>query len=182
MTVFHVAVTCCEDYLERRRAGREAHHAQLLAWREQRLLLGGGPAPDGRTVDLFWQAEDAEAVAQLMREDQFVAEGLWVSFVGRPFADFLGTLETPPLDGSRLTVILEGRVADPALAARACSRCATKGASRSAACFPRATGSPSGSLPTRARRCAGSPPPRASSPTASSPALTTMCCNQGARP
>ncbi|HEV8616141.1 MAG TPA: hypothetical protein VGU22_11675 [Methylomirabilota bacterium] len=118
MTVFHVAVTCCEDYLERRRAGREAHHAQLEAWRERRLLVGGGPAPDGRTVDLFWQAEDAEAVAQLMREDQFVADGLWVSFVGRPFADFLGTLEMPPLDGSRLTVILEGRVADPALAAK----------------------------------------------------------------
>ena len=117
MTAFHVAVTCCEDYLERRRPGRDLHHAQLQAWRAQGLLVGGGPAPDGRTVDLFWQAEDADTVAQLMREDQFIANGLWAAFVGRRFADFFGTLETPPLDGSRLAVILEGRAADPALAA-----------------------------------------------------------------
>ncbi len=119
VTVFHVAVTCCEDYLTRRRAGRDAHHAQLDAWRTGGQLVGGGPAPDGRTADLFWRAGDAAEVARLMAADRFVIDGLWVSYVPRPFTDFVEPLELPPIDGSRQATLVEGRAADRAKARKA---------------------------------------------------------------
>jgi uncharacterized protein YciI len=119
LTVFHVAVTTCEDYLERRRPGRDAHHAQLLAWRAAGTLIAAGPAPDGKLVDLFWRAEDEDAVAQLMQADRFVIEGLWAMYVGRPFTEFIEPLTLPRLDSDRLGVIVEGRTADGARAAEA---------------------------------------------------------------
>ena len=119
VTVFHVAVTCREDYLTRRRAGRDAHRAQLDTWRSGGQLVGGGPAPDGRTVDLFWRARDADEVARLMAQDLFVIEGLWISYVSHPFTEFVEPAELPSIDGSRQATIVEGRASDRVKARKA---------------------------------------------------------------
>ena len=119
VTVFHVAVTCCDDYLTRRRSQRDAHHAQLDAWRTGGQLVGGGPAPDGRTVDLVWRARADDEVARLMAEDLFVIDGLWISWVLRSFTDFVEPLELPPIDGSRQATLVEGRATDRAKARKA---------------------------------------------------------------
>jgi uncharacterized protein YciI len=50
VTVFHARVTAAEDYLTRRQPHRTAHLVRLQDLRARGILIGGGPAPDGRTA------------------------------------------------------------------------------------------------------------------------------------
>ena len=50
MTVFHARVTAAEDYPTRRQPHRTAHLERLQDLRARGILIGGGPAPDGRTA------------------------------------------------------------------------------------------------------------------------------------
>ena len=55
MIVCHVAITTSGDYLQRREPHRQAHLERLMGLRAQGLVIGGGPAPDGRSADVFYR-------------------------------------------------------------------------------------------------------------------------------
>ena len=116
--IAHVAVTTADDYLTRRAPYREAHLGRLVDLRSRGLVVGGGPAPDGRSADVVYRAPDEAAVRRLVDEDPYVTGGAWIGYTVTPFTEFLEPWRLPPLvtDGSRRVTIVEGLVTDPDMA------------------------------------------------------------------
>jgi uncharacterized protein YciI len=110
MPVYHAAITTSEDYLERRAKHRQAHLERILGLRSQGLVVGGGPAPDGRTAELFYRAQQRSDVARLIEEDSYYLAGAWTTYTLRAFTEFIEPLELPPMvtDGSRRVTLVEG--------------------------------------------------------------------------
>jgi uncharacterized protein len=117
--VYHVGVTAAEDYLTRREAHRAAHLDRIVALRARGLCLGGGPAPDGRSADLFYRVEQPGDVERLVEEDPYFTGGVWTAYRARSFSEFLEPWELPPVvvDGSRRVTLVEGETADVEMAA-----------------------------------------------------------------
>ena len=114
MIVFHIAVTAAEDYQSRREAHRREHIARLQGFRATSILIGGGPAPDGKTADLFYRLQQPWQVKPAMEEDPYWTGGVWTGYTPRSFSHFVDPWELVPvvLDGSRVATIVEGPVAD----------------------------------------------------------------------
>jgi hypothetical protein len=115
MNVVHVLVTCAEDYLARRAPVRQAHIERLLRLRAAGALVGGGPAPDGRSAELFYRAPDRGALGQMVEDDPYYRAGAWTAYVPRDFETFVDPWEPAPpvvLDGSRPAWIVDGPTAD----------------------------------------------------------------------
>ena len=119
MPLMHVAVTCSDDYVRRREPHREAHIARLVSLRAAGALVGGGPAPDGRTADLFYRVDHSDDLSSLVEEDPYRKAGAWTAYASRAFAEFVEPWEAPPvvLDGSRRVTIVEGQPTDGDMAA-----------------------------------------------------------------
>jgi uncharacterized protein len=113
--VAHVAVTTVPDYLTRREAYRHAHIDRLVTLRERGVVIAAGPAPDGRSVDIFYRVRQAPELAPLVEEDPYYRGGVWTAYASRSFSQFIEPWEAPPivLDGSRRVTIVEGATADP---------------------------------------------------------------------
>jgi uncharacterized protein YciI len=113
--VAHVAVTTVSDYLARRAAYRQAHIERLVALRERGVVIAGGPAPDGRSADIFYRVRQAADLAPLVEEDPYHRGGVWTTYTSRSFSQFVEPWEAPPvvIDGSRCVTIVEGATADP---------------------------------------------------------------------
>ncbi len=111
---WHVAITAAADYLTRREAHRRAHLDRILALREAGAVIGGGPAPEGKTADLFYRAGELDDITRLIEADPYFTGGVWTAYQPVAFAQFLEPWELPPLvtDGSRLVTIVEGDAAD----------------------------------------------------------------------
>lgn len=118
MIVYHVALRAADDYLERREAHRRAHLERVQGLRAAGILVGGGPAPDGRTADLVYRLQHPWQVKHAIEEDPYWTGGVWVEYTPRSFAQFVEPWEQPPLvlDGSRRFTIVEGPAADHAMA------------------------------------------------------------------
>ena len=116
--VYHAGVTTAADYLTRREPHRTAHLERLTALRARGLCIGGGPAPDGLSADIFYRVEQPGDVTRLIEEDPYFTGGAWTAYRTRSFAQFLEPWELPPvvLDGSRLVTLVEGEAADPEMA------------------------------------------------------------------
>ena len=71
MPAYHATIATSEDYLERRAKHRQAHLDRILGLRTQGLVVAGGPAPDGRTADLFYRAQQRSDVIRLVGEDPY---------------------------------------------------------------------------------------------------------------
>jgi uncharacterized protein YciI len=115
MAVVHVRITCAEDYLVRRAPMREAHIERLRRLRAAGALVAGGPAPDGRSAELFYRVPDREALRAIVEEDPYHRVGAWAVYVPRDFATFVNAWEPQPpvvLDGSRPALAVEGPTAD----------------------------------------------------------------------
>jgi uncharacterized protein len=114
MIVYHVAVSTAEDYLTRREAHRRAHIERLQALRSGGVFVGGGPAPDGKTADVFYRVPQAPDLDTVIREDPYWVSGSWTRYEPRSFAGFVEPWELPPvvLDGSRRVTIVEGPTTD----------------------------------------------------------------------
>lgn len=114
----HVVFTNADDYFARRDAYRQAHIERVVALRAQGYLVGGGPATDGRTADLFYRLQRPDQLAPLVEEDPYYLGKVWTAYTPRSFSAFVEPWETPPvvLDGSRRVTVVEGPVADPDLA------------------------------------------------------------------
>jgi len=118
MIVFHLAVTTCDDYLTRREPHRRAHLERLQGLRAAGILIGGGPAPDGTSADLVYRLQQPGQLKHAIEEDPYWTGGAWVGYTPRSFAQFVEPWEQVPvvLDGSRRITIVEGPVADHAMA------------------------------------------------------------------
>lgn len=114
MIVVHVAITTAEHYTDKREPHRRAHIERLAALREGGVVIGGGPAPDGRSADLVYRIGRPDQLATLIEDDPYWACGAWVRYTPRSFAQFIEPWELPPivLDGSRSATIIEGRTAE----------------------------------------------------------------------
>ncbi|MCI0545681.1 MAG: hypothetical protein L0027_00170 [Candidatus Rokubacteria bacterium] len=118
MILYHVAIVTSPDYLARRDEHREAHLRRLLELRARGFVVGGGPAPDGRSAEVFYRVPDEAALKTLIEEDPYFAGALWTGWQPRAFDQFLDPRETPALvtDGSRRVSLVEGRAPDVDLA------------------------------------------------------------------
>jgi uncharacterized protein YciI len=114
MIVFHIAVTAADDYATRREAHRREHIGRLQGLRANSILIGGGPAPDGTTADIFYRLQQPWQVKPAMEEDPYWTGGVWTKYTPRSFSHFVEPWEQVPvvLDGSRVATIVEGPVAD----------------------------------------------------------------------
>jgi uncharacterized protein YciI len=118
MIVYHVAIRAAADYRTRREAHRKAHLERILGLRARGLCLGGGPAPDGQTADLFYRTDQPGDLARLIEEDPYFTGGVWTGYEPRTFSQFLEPWELPPpvFDGSRHVTLVEGETADVEMA------------------------------------------------------------------
>lgn len=118
MIVYHAAITAAPDYLERRVAHRQAHLERLLELRAKGIVIGGGPAPDGHTADVFYRVTEPNQITSLIEEDPYYANGVWTGYRLRTFAQFVEPWELPPVvtDGSRRVTLAEGIATDPDMA------------------------------------------------------------------
>ncbi len=118
MIVSHVSIDTVEDYPVRREPHRAAHLERLVALRAGGLCVGGGPAPDGRTADVWYRTEQPGDLTRLIEEDPYVTGGVWTAYRVRTFTQFLEPWEVPPLvlDGSRRVTVVEGETADVEMA------------------------------------------------------------------
>ncbi len=118
MIVYHAAITAAPDYLERRAPHRQAHLERLLPLRAQGIVIGGGPALDGHTADVFYRVATPDRITPLIEEDPYYANGVWTGYRLRTFAQFVEPWELPTVvtDGSRKVTIAEGIASDPDMA------------------------------------------------------------------
>ena len=115
MSVVHVRISCAEDYVARRAPVRQAHIERLLRLRAAGALVAGGPAPDGRSAELFYRVPDREALRAIVEEDPYFRAGAWTGYVPQEFETFVDPWEPEPpvvLDGSRPALVVEGTTAD----------------------------------------------------------------------
>jgi len=114
MIVFHVALTAAEDYLTRREAFRRSHIERAQGLRAGSILIGGGPAPDGKTADIFYRLQQPAQLKHAIEEDPYWTGGVWTRYEPRSFAQFVEPWEMVPvvLDGSRKVTLVEGFVVD----------------------------------------------------------------------
>lgn len=112
MPVYHATIVTSEDYVERRATHRQAHLDRILGLRDQGLVVAGGPAPDGRTAEIFYRVQRSSDAVRLLEEDPYYLAGAWKTYTLRPFTEFIEPVELPPLvtDGSRRVTLVEGRV------------------------------------------------------------------------
>ena len=118
MIVSHVSIDTVADYPVRREPHRTAHLDRLLALRARGLCVGGGPAPDGQTADVWYRTEQPGDLTRLIEEDPYFTGGVWTAYRVRTFAQFLEPWEVPPavLDGSRRVTLVEGETPDVEMA------------------------------------------------------------------
>jgi len=116
--VFHIAITAAADYLTRREAHRRAHIERLQGLRAMGILIGGGPATDGATADLFYRLQQPAQLKHAIEEDPYWTGGVWTRYEPRSFAQFVEPWEMVPvvLDGSRHVTLVEGPVVEPDMA------------------------------------------------------------------
>jgi hypothetical protein len=107
-----------EDYVSRREPHRRAHIERLAGLRAAGVVVGGGPAPDGRSVDLVYRLPQAAELRKIVEEDPYWTAGAWTGYAPRSFTEYVEPWEQVPLvlDGSRRATIVEGRVAEPDMA------------------------------------------------------------------
>jgi len=110
--VYHVGVTTVEDYAAKREPHRRAHLERLQGLRAVSICLGGGPAPDGRRVDLVYRLQRPDQIKNALEEDPYWLGGAWTHYEPRSFSQFVEPWEMVPivLDGTRRAVIVEGPV------------------------------------------------------------------------
>ncbi len=112
MIVYRIGITTVEDYAAKREPHRRAHIERLQGLRAAGILLAGGPAPDGRSVDLVYRLQQPGQIKHAVEEDPYWLAGVWTGYEPSSFAQFVEPWEMIPvvLDGTRRATIVEGPV------------------------------------------------------------------------
>lgn len=118
MIVSHVAIATVGDYAARREPHRQAHIQRLEALRRAGVLVGGGPAPDGRGADIVYRVPQPAQLRQVIEEDPYWTGGAWTAWTPRSFSVFVEPWQLPPivLDGSRRATVVQGPAGDADMA------------------------------------------------------------------
>jgi uncharacterized protein len=118
MLFYHVGITAADDYLTRRAAHRSQHLERIAGLRDQGVVIGGGPAPDGKSADIFYRVPDLDVLSRLVEEDPYWKGGVWTAYTPEAFSQFLEPWRLPDVsaDGSRLTMLVEGEAPDVEMA------------------------------------------------------------------
>ena len=118
MIVYHVAITTADDYLTRREPHRQTSFEHLMGLRAHGMMIAAGPAPDGRSWDLFCRVQQPGDIQKLVETNPLFVGGLWTGYTPRSFAQFLEPWELPaPFpDESRLATLVEGATPDAEMA------------------------------------------------------------------
>ena len=118
MIAYHALIRTADDYLSRREPHRRAHLERLQGLRAAGIVVGGGPAPDGRSADLFYRLQRPEQLTHAIEEDPYWTAGAWTGYEPRSFSQFVEPWESPPvvIDGSRRATIVEGPTSDADMA------------------------------------------------------------------
>ena len=105
-----MSITTCQDYAARREPHRRAHIERLAGLRAAGAVIGGGPAPDGQSVDLVYRLQQPAQLVPAIEEDPYWTAGAWTKYTPRSFVEFVEPWEQAPLvlDGSRPATIVEG--------------------------------------------------------------------------
>jgi uncharacterized protein YciI len=116
--VLHAAIRTADDYVAKREPHRRAHLERLQGLRAAGILVGGGPAPDGRRVDIFYRLQQAAQIEPVVEEDPYFIAGAWTGYTPYSFTHFVEPWEQVPMviDGSRVATIVEGVAADADMA------------------------------------------------------------------
>src|SRR5262249_54055197 len=95
-----------------------AHVDRMADPRSAGLCLAGGPAPDGRTADLFYRVNQPADVTRLVEEDPYYTGSVWKAYTAESFSNFLEPWQLPPvvIDGSRRATVVEGLAIDVEMA------------------------------------------------------------------
>src|SRR5262245_65974693 len=107
VTIYHVHFTCAPDYMARRLPFRPAHLKQLGALRDEKLVVAGGPEPDGTAANIFYRVTDRAELARLLDDNEFNKAGLFTASHPRAFGEFLDPIDRPPLDAGLPAAIVE---------------------------------------------------------------------------
>src|SRR2546421_6355076 len=83
--VFHIGVETVDDYATKREPHRREHMARLQGLRSNTILIGGGPAPDGKSADLFYRLQQPWQVKPAMEEHPYWTCGVWTEDTARRF-------------------------------------------------------------------------------------------------
>lgn len=118
MIVFQVRIECAKDYVSRREPHRRAHIERLAGLRAAGAVIGGGPAPDGASVDLVYRLQQPGQLKPILEEDPYWTGGAWTGYASRSFVEFVEPWALPPivLDGTRRATVVEGPVGEREMA------------------------------------------------------------------
>ena len=118
MIVCHAAIRTADDYVAKREPHRRAHLERLQGLRAAGIVIGGGPAPDGRSVDIFYRLQQPQQIEAAVEEDPYFVAGAWTGYTPRSFTHFVEPWEqvAPVIDGSRVAMIVEGVASDADMA------------------------------------------------------------------
>jgi uncharacterized protein len=118
LIVFHVAITTHPEYPAKREPHRHAHIERLAGLQRLGAVIGGGPAPDGTSVDLVYRLQQPTQLKPAIEEDPYWVGGAWTGYRERSFTEFVEPWQLAPivLDGSRRVTLVEGRMSDPDMA------------------------------------------------------------------
>lgn len=77
--------TYCENVLEKRTAYREEHLAGLQRQKEEGVLITIGPTVEATHVFGIYEAESAEQVEALVKDDVYWRNGIWTAVTVHPW-------------------------------------------------------------------------------------------------
>ena len=93
--VFLIEATYAPDAAETRTPFRARHAARLLELRDAGVVIEAGAYSDVSATILLVRAVDAEAAAEVARQDVYMRNGVWVELRVRPFGRVCRSDELP---------------------------------------------------------------------------------------
>jgi uncharacterized protein YciI len=93
--VFLIEATYAPDAAETRAPFRARHLARIVELRDAGIVIEAGACSDVSASILLVRAVDAEAAAEVARQDVYMRNGVWVELRVRPFGRVCRSDELP---------------------------------------------------------------------------------------